>query len=398
MTPSEELVARLCRKTFLSLWSYPTPKRVDNGRELCDLLVISDPYVIIYSVKEITIKDSGNYEVDVKRWLKRAIDKSCEQIYGAERALQRNVKIVDQHGREIINLPKYDKDKIFRIGVAIGRGNRFPLSCGDFGKGFVHIFDEKSLQIIHAELDTIADFIDYLKRKETLFKLKRQVPLKGEEDLLAVYLHNGRQFPANFDLMILDGNLWDAFTKKKEFIKRKEEDKISYIWDGIIEEFCHDFREGSLCFDTYPEGTEKALRVMAKENRFSRRILSSTFLEFIGYYGEPKSRARIVKAQSGIVYVFLVSKRDECDREFRRAELGLRCFIARGMHREVKIVVGIATEEYKKGAGHSYDLCYLEKRDWTDEDQKKMLQLQEEFGYFKNPEISKKGFDEFPTK
>ena len=40
MTPSEEMVFSLCRKSFLSLWSYANPLRAP-GKELCDVLVVA---------------------------------------------------------------------------------------------------------------------------------------------------------------------------------------------------------------------------------------------------------------------------------------------------------------------------------------------------------------------
>jgi len=398
MTCSEKLVAKLCKKTFLSLWSYPNPKRADTNKELCDLLVISNPYVIVFSVKEIIIRDSRNYEVDSKRWLNKAVEESCRQIYGAERALKRNVQILSKDKREIIELPKSKKIKIFRVAVAIGRGDRFPLSFGDFGKGFVHVFDETSLQIILRELDTITDFIDYLRKKELFYKSNTKTIMAGEENLLAVYLADGRQFPTNYTTVIIDGDTWNGFVKKKEYIRRKEEDKMSYIWDGIIEEFYDHFRKATLYYDVSLKDLEKGLRVMAKENRFSRRILGKAFLEFIGYYKKPTSRARILKALSNVVYVFLLSNHSKRNRELRRKELEMRCFVARGRYEESRIVVGIATEEYKEGAGHSYDLAYLEKPEWTDKHQQMMLKLQKDLGYFKHPQITKNDVDEFPKK
>lgn len=399
MTRSEELVAKLCRRTFLSLWSYPNPKRTDTNKELCDLLVISNPHVVVFSVKEIITKDSGDYKVDLKRWSSKAVEESCRQIYGAERALKRNVQIVSKDKGEIIELPKNKSIKIFRVAVAIGRGDRFPLSPGDFGKGFIHVLDEISVQIILGELDTITDFIDYLGKKELFCESITQAIMEGEEDLLALYLGNGRQFPTNHTTLIIGDDTWNSFTKKKEYVRRKEEDKISYIWDGIIEEVYTHFRKGTLYHGASLNDLEYSLRVMAKENRFSRRILSEAFLEFIGYYDKPRSKARMLKAPSSVVYVFLLSNHSRRNREVRRKKLEMRCFVARGKYKESTIVVGIATEEYKKGAGHSYDLVYMERPKWTKKDQEMMLKLQKELGYFKHPKITKKnGVDEFPKE
>lgn len=398
MTQSEEIVARLSKRTFLSLWSYPNPIRADTNKEMCDLLVVSDPYVIIFSVKEILVKNSGDYEVDSKRWLNRAVEQSCRQVYGAERALRRNVQILDKDKRGIVGLPNENDMEVFRVAVAIGRGDRFPLSFGDFGKGFIHVLDEISLQVVLGELDTISDFVDYLRKKEEFSKSSTTTIMAGEEDLLALYLRNGRQFPVNYTTVIVDDNTWKAFVKTKEYAGRKQDDKASYVWDGIIEEYHEHFTKGTLYDGVSRQDLENAFRIMAKENRFSRRILSKALLEFIGYYDKPTSRARIVRAPSCVVYVFLLSNHDKRNREARRAELAMRCFVARGRFKESRIIVGLATEEYKKGAGHSYDLVYLEKPDWTEKDQEKMLRIQEDLGYFKHPQISEKGFDEFPRE
>jgi hypothetical protein len=75
MNRSEELVYNLCKKSFLSLWSYANPKG-KNGKELCDVLVVCDPDIIIISVKEIELTNSGDVSTDWKRWQKRAIEKS----------------------------------------------------------------------------------------------------------------------------------------------------------------------------------------------------------------------------------------------------------------------------------------------------------------------------------
>ncbi len=229
MNDSERLVAALSEKTFLSLWSYPNPIRSDNKKELCDLLVICNPYIFIISVKEISIAETGSYEIESDRWDRKAIEKSYKQIYGAERALCDGVEIASHDGSEILDLPKLDEKHVFRIAIALGRGERFPLRFGDFGSGFVDVLDEISLNVLLTELDTITDFVTYLKMKETFFERGGRIITDGEENLLAIYLHQGRQFPTNYDELHIDSSTWEEFTKKDEYIRKKEEDKQSYI-------------------------------------------------------------------------------------------------------------------------------------------------------------------------
>jgi len=44
-----------------------------------------------------------------------------------------------------------------------------PIKFVDLGKGFVHVLDKISLNVILGELDTIKDFVKYLSAKERLY-------------------------------------------------------------------------------------------------------------------------------------------------------------------------------------------------------------------------------------
>ena len=80
MTPSEQFVYNLCRTSFLSFGRFPNPigKRLD--KELCDILIVCDPEIIIISVKEIPVRESGDYQVDSERRERNAMDESFAQF------------------------------------------------------------------------------------------------------------------------------------------------------------------------------------------------------------------------------------------------------------------------------------------------------------------------------
>lgn len=90
VTPSERYLAQLAEKSFLNLWSYPSPFRNQkqlsggDGKELCDLLVVCGRYIIIFSEKTIAWPN-GELHVGWRRWAKRAISKAAKQAKGAER-------------------------------------------------------------------------------------------------------------------------------------------------------------------------------------------------------------------------------------------------------------------------------------------------------------------------
>jgi hypothetical protein len=74
LNSAEDFVLRVCQRSCLSLWCFNNPEGKD-GDELCDIHVVCDPHVLIISVKAVTLKDSGNRAVDLRRWERRAIDR-----------------------------------------------------------------------------------------------------------------------------------------------------------------------------------------------------------------------------------------------------------------------------------------------------------------------------------
>ena len=210
LTPSEEFVSRLCTHTFLSPWTLANPRGKDARKELCDLLIVCDPDVVIVSVKEIQHKATDDYETGAQRWKARAIDASAKQIYGAERELSRIDRVTAKDGSVWLHLPPANTRRIHRIAVAFGSNGAIPIADGDLGKGFVHVFDETDTSIVLAELDTITDFVEFLIRTEA-FVEKTQTITSGTKDLLGLYLHTGRQYPDDADLLILTDDIWCVF-------------------------------------------------------------------------------------------------------------------------------------------------------------------------------------------
>lgn len=380
---AEKFVYRVCKKSFLSLWSYANLLGKMN-KELCDILVVCGQDIVIFSVKHIKFKESEDYETDLSRWQNRAINSSCKQIYGAERWTKTADYVIKNDKTKGVRLPEGSQRRVLRVAVALGGDNKVFLRYGDFGKGFVHVFDELSFNIILRELDTISDFTRYLFHKETfILSTAPEIIHCGEEDLLAIYLHNGRCFPSEGDFIIID-DIWKHFVEKEEYKRKLLADRDSYLWDRIIETFCHDALHDNLEFGPSLSEVELAVRTMALENRFSRRVLRKAFLEFMHLASQKKVRSRMVKSFNQIVYVFLAIPKDE-DRQFRVAELGNRCFIARGLNMDCETVIGLATERYDGSKGFSFDMIYHHKKVWTDKDQNHMELMQREMGYFVQP-------------
>lgn len=378
----------------MSLWSYANPQGKQPAKELCDVLIVCDPDIAIVSVKAPTLTDTGQPRTDWRRWQRRAITSSCEQIHGAERWLKGARMVIRHDGSPGLPLPPTSERRIHRVAVALGSQGKVPIQFGDFGKGFVHVFDEASLMIILTELDTVTDFVSYLSAKEALYRNGTETMFAGgEEDLLAYYLHNGCLFPPGPTRIMVPDTVWQEFSSKSEYKAKKAADRGSYAWDGLINGVAQDLMAGNLEFGPSLTESEIGLRAMAKESRFARRVLAKAFKEFLDQSHQAGSRMLI--SPSGVVYVFVATPHGT-NRRFRSAELGNRCFVARGLNQGHAEVVGIATEQYERGRGFSIDLCYLKKETWTAADQDHMERMQKDLGYFTAPRTSEVSEDEYP--
>jgi hypothetical protein len=395
VTLSEEFVAKLCRATFLSLWSIANPRGKESGKELCDVLIVCDPDVIIVSVKEVAYKATPDVKTGMDRWTSKAVSASIKQIFGAERLLTKLSQVIAKDGAGWLYLPPMDRRRVHRLAVALGSKGEVVIADGDFKQGFVHVLDERAVTTLLTELDTITDFVTYLQRTEAFLETT-QVIVPGTESLLALYLEKGGSYPDNADLLVIPDDLWDRLIAREEFKRKKREDKESYLWDALIEEVAgeHDpeMTESHGQQDDPNPPVERVTRIMAREDRFSRRVLAKAFKEF--HQGR-KTRSRVLQSPSGVVYVFLATPKTY-DRSLRQKELLGRLFVARGMYKKARVVVGIATEVYEPNAGFSLDTAAFIKEEWTAEDQAKMEQIQAETGAFVTPVWTSSHEDEYP--
>ena len=224
-----------------------------KGKELCDLLVVFDKYVLIFFDREKNL-DIGIQTTDGdvikrwKRWKKSVIDKQIKTANGAERYIKRKGKMfTDAKCQNSIPIDiDYENLVIHKIIVANGAEQACAqasdknvygslacnyTSCSDNRLEFVrnekdqispsylinldknnivHIFDGFNLPILLKELDTIIDFTSYLDIKVKAIQELDILCYCGEEDLLAHYLLNQHQIGDKKDytgLMIGEGGM-----------------------------------------------------------------------------------------------------------------------------------------------------------------------------------------------
>jgi len=249
-------------------------------------------------------------------------------------------------------------------------------------KGYVHVFDDTTLDVIMATLDTAADFFAYLSKKEAFLTSSKHVFAAGEEELLAYYLRNLNSqgehdfcLSSEFDGIALEEGHWEDFCEHPQRKAQLEANKISYLWDTLIETFSEHIMAGTQYYSDSegPHESETSLRFLAAESRMRRRMLAQSLLVVAE---AANTRQAFVRVIQGILpgepfYVMLsvhsrVEKNLADYREGRRKFLEAYCQACKDKFPVAQDIVGIAVSP-TNDVGFSEDLLYLDGRNWTPE-------------------------------
>ena len=448
VTPTERLLAKLCDHTFLKLWSYPNPCR-DDGKELCDLLVVFEHEVLIFFDRENRRFDENPQDIDLawKRWRKEVIEKQISTADGAERYIRKGRSIyLDTKLTQAFPIPiNLSKAHIHKIVVAHGvreackRSSPMnvsgslaisyePKDLEAFDQPFfvridrenpVHVLDTENLEISLKELDTIFDFTAYLDAKLDAIKRHQHLTYCGEEDVIAHYFMNfddntKRYMIGTFDkfdgVHIGEGE-WADFEKGNPYARRKAANKSSYFWDRLLQITSKNALKGTLEGNSEPFIGKSALHFMAKEPRFWRRGLSDHMLKSIRNF--PENDEPLVRNVSlmpsffeGTYYVFLqlkaVGLSSNCDehREKRTAILEIACGAAKLKLPDLQRVVGIAIDAPKYAQqNNAEDMLLMEFTDWAPERKAHYEDANREWRFFSTPQMEtiQQTVSEFPA-
>lgn len=381
MTPSEKYVSELCEKSFLPFWSFPNPVGKKN-KELCDILIVCGNTIIIISVKDISVSEHDDKLIRYERWIKKAIHDSVDQIYGAERFLNSVDEVFSKDKKAKIKLPHKAARIIYRIAIAFGSDDDFPLLTGNFGKGYVSVFDEKSTYTILNELDTINDFTDYLIAKEK-FIADKIIHIPHEIDFLAFYLQTGLDVNVPNGAIIAGRDLWEGYIESSEYIKWREDIAVSYIWDFMIQQL-HERHINSTTTDEWKEELEEAIRTINLETRINRIELGEILDDAI----KNKVNARMLRPSPGTTHAYVFMPLTDKNWKRKEGELELRCMVARYENPTATKVIGISIGSNSKGES-CFDICTIFIPEMNEEFIRTAKLIKDELGYFKNPIIKR---------
>lgn len=448
LTRTERYLGKLAERSFLSLWSYPSLFKAP-GAELCDLLVVFEDNIIIFSDKEIEFGNSGSLERDWARWMRKAVLKSANQIFGAERWLSRYPDKVFLDAKAKVKfpftLPPADRMRVHRIVVAHDRSGRrreqiggsgslhvapwisgddhlrpfedggAPFAVGqvDPSRGFVHVLDDSSLHLVLGELDTITDFLAYLERKEVFIQSGKLASAAGEEELLAYYLKKTNNdgvhdfvIPPKYDALVLDEGHFRNRLERAEFRNKREADAVSYLWDEIASRFCSHALNNTLHYTSAPDlqRQERLIRFLAREPRVRRRMLARALLGKVEETPPDRMSSRMLMPSKpgDPYYIFVVvppsfAKSYEEYRQGRAHVLRTYMAIAKRRFPDAEYVIGLATET-RDSAQRSEDLAMLSAAEWTEEDERKAAEDQAALGLLTNLRIELGTEHEYPER
>lgn len=336
------------------------------------------------------------------------MDKDCTQPFPFELS---NLQSIEFHRIVIAHGVSQKCRKYFNGGSGslvidntIINGEHFSEDCQPFmigqinpAKGYIHVFDEVTLDVILKKLDTVSDLCDYImKKEEFLTNSDMSIFVAGEEELLAYYLqqldedgnHNFILPKENLNALALQEGFWVDFIKSPQFQSQLEANQISYSWDALIETFNKHILEDTQHY-AYPHGVsnqEKIVKFLAKENRTRRRILAKYLYEILSKTQPNKLGARVMlpSQQGDPYYVFLLLPKEDKQsedeyREMRREVLESFCMVTKYKFPEAEDIIGFASE-LGRGEYGSEDLIYLNARQWTEENQQHAKYFHDEVG------------------
>lgn len=403
-TASERYLVHLARRAFLSLWSYPNVytdegrRDSGHGKELCDLLVVFGDDVLLFSDKHCQFIPHEDPNVAWSRWYRRAIEKSAKQLAGAEAWLKRfpNRLYLDPGCKTPlpIKLPEPSRRRVHLVAVTRGSAEASREYWGNGSSGtlmintkltlrdhytspfqigwvlpnrrFVHILDETTLDVVLQELDTISDFVTYLRKKQEWMTTPGiDFVIPGEEELVASYLvrfDQEKQEHFFFDvpngaLVVLREGDWTTLLASKRYRNRRKANEISYLWDELIEyQNAHIIAGSAGVLHGKPsvELYERVMRMMAEESRLTRRTLGESIERVRRVYKRDKRFTRTVVSGPGKdrAYVLLsLPQPSDLDydayRALRQEQLLMYCWGCKLKFGHVREIIGIAFEPAK---------------------------------------------------
>lgn len=421
----EKAVNTIAFDTYLKYWCYPNPKdEKGSKKEICDLLILFKETAIIVSIKNYSFK--GNYE----KYFRSTLDKAFSQVQGAERKLFNNtVNVYIKHpDLEEMCFSPLEYKNIYRLIINLNTGPLFYPAGKQTSKGkYIHIFNWFAFLKVVQELDTIPDFIHYLKIREEAFLEKEVVIVTGKEedwdnytglefhkymsnfnptekvgllvsgnelDLLADYYFNEKKFNKdiysteyNFGNFELDGK-WEKYVSLDEVKRKKREDRASYFVDEFVKK--------EVLYKNDKHNLEIATELLSF-SRFERRILGKNFLAFCEKYKNENSSftaRRFWKVNDTIIGFLLHGHNMPDDMVIKLMDIAISGYCIWEKYESKKIILISFSNKIER-----FKYCYMnEIEPFSEEEEEKIKHYLNVLKWFQNIENIVENINEYPNE
>lgn len=425
---SEARLAKLSRQTFLSMWSYQNPF-YDEGKELCDVLVVFGDDVIIISDKVICYSEGKDAKTAWNRWYRKAVLESVVQLRGALKTIKRSPEAIHLDARVSspfpLKFPDANRARYHLIAVAHGSEEECIRRFGSPSLGvdsdltdsgeqlmvgvkfpeFVHVVNRTTLDALFECFDTTADLIKYLTTKASLFS-REHVRLTGEEDLIGAYMRSRRPDGASpLDALCdvsedgirrVSPGVWSLLRTDQNFQWRKASLAPSYLIDEVIEHVASEYLAGRVLGN---QGKTlayhaAAFQVLAAESRIARMLIGLAVADVLQEHPSTFWSTVVESTdQPGVLYLWLIYPQVEDDVSDEKIEaivgdvLEKYIFVAMGKFSDSHTVCGIAMPN-AQSTRTSRVYRMMARNVWTPDMQKEAELLERREGILSNIETT----------
>lgn len=408
---SESFLQGLAERTFLKLWAIPNTFYAP-GKELTDLIVPFGDDVIIISDKACYFDVKINRDLAWSRWYSRSIKDSVRQLRTAKQRIERQPDkiFIDSQANQPLplqfsscNTRRYHLVAIARPDLDpssvpphwpgltyVSDGKAAPFRIGELQTAgqIVHIFDGSTIDLLLKMLDTAPDFIAYLNGRAQRM-LEADEYEFFESDLLAATLI-GYDFetgilPTPPPLEVIIPGIWESFILHENAERRQKADAPSQIIDAFIERHHKEYVGERFLYEkpTFKEH-EYAMRLLAAESRFARRIIAHELHDILKESDQSTFWASTVPSPTvpHLRYVWLtypkrtVELTDEVADHFLIEYLQKYVFVAQGLFDQT-LVLGICLPNREANDTAEYVVVH-DGSSWSDEDRVMALELRKD--------------------
>src|SRR3989344_685407 len=274
---AEEFVYGLAQKSFLTDWCFINPKW-DDGKELCDLLVVFGDKAIIWQIKDLKKGEDGKYN-------KNEVEKNLRQLLGAKRKLFELNKSIElenpRRGKELFD--SRNIKEVYLISDLVGEGEDFYEFVKKIKDKIIHVLDRKGTEILLNELDTISDFVSYLKEKARLNRFERRFKAKT----------------------FFEGQAKASLEKKNNFFRRTVPDvgiTYCFLYARAPNREARKNRLAEVCFATrgYFKQNQRVLGIATEMDLLNKHSFEFCLLDFPEWTDKEEKIADDIKEKLGI--------------------------------------------------------------------------------------------------